>query len=136
MQELVRLGFGESLIDELFIQGLTATRAHELGLSNSVSDNEYELLEKAFELARLKQKYAVPYAVALYNLQKKNAFAEGCNDDRLTRETGETFNPAKNPYISTALLRLLNIGGNNPPLNLEVRGNLPGWENNYDKLYE
>ncbi len=136
VQELVRLGFGESLIDELFIQGLTATRAHELGLSNSVSDNEYELLEKAFELARLKQKYAVPYAVALYNLQKKNAFAEGCNDDRLTRETGETFNPAKNPYISTALLRLLNIGGNNPPLNLEVRGNLPGWENNYDKLYE
>ena len=136
VQELVRLGFGESLIDELFLQGLTATRAHELGLSNSVSDNEYELLEKAFELARLKQKYAVPYAVALYNLQKKNAFAEGCNDDRLTRETGETFNPAKNPYISTALLRLLNIGGNNPPLNLEVRGNLPGWENNYDKLYE
>jgi hypothetical protein len=94
------------------------------------------LLEKAFELARMKQKYAVPYSVALYNLQKKNALAEGINDDRLTNETGETFNPAKNPYISTALLRLLNIGGKNPPLDLAVRGNLPGWQNNYDTLYE
>jgi 3-hydroxyacyl-CoA dehydrogenase/enoyl-CoA hydratase/carnithine racemase len=135
VQELVRLGFGESLIDELFLQGLTATRAYELGLSNGTGDDEYELLERAFELARLKQKYAVPYAVALYNLQKKNAFAEGCNDDRLTKECGETFNPAKNPYISGALLRLLNIGGQNPSLNLAVQGRLPGWENNYDELY-
>ncbi|MCK9423408.1 MAG: 3-hydroxyacyl-CoA dehydrogenase NAD-binding domain-containing protein [Bacteroidales bacterium] len=136
VQELVRLGFGESLIDELFLQGLTATRAYELGLSNGVGEDEYELLERAFELARLKQKYAVPYAVALYNLQKKNAFAEGHNDERLTRETGETFNPAKNPYISTSLLRLLNIGGQNPPLNLAVQGNLPGWKNNYNTLYD
>lgn len=136
VQELVRLGFGESLIDELFLQGLTAARAHELGLSNGISEDEYELLERAFELARLKQKYAVPYAVALYNLQKKNAFAEGCNDERLTRECGETFNPAKNPYISTALLRLLNMGGQNPPINLSVQGKLPGWENNYDRLYD
>ncbi len=135
VQELVRLGFGESLIDELFLQGLTATRAYELGLSNGVSEDEYELLEKAFELARLKQKYAVPYAVALYNLQKKNALAEGCNDNQLTKECGETFNPEKNPYISTALLRLLNIGGQNPPVNLAPQGKLPGWENNYDKLY-
>ncbi|MCX6277802.1 MAG: 3-hydroxyacyl-CoA dehydrogenase NAD-binding domain-containing protein [Bacteroidetes bacterium] len=136
VQELVRLGFGESLIDELFLQGLTATRAYELGLSNGTGNDEYELLEKAFELARLKQKYAVPYSVALYNLQKKNAFAEGCNDARLTRETGEAFNPAKNPYISTALLRLLNIGGQNPPLDLSIQGKLPGWENNYNSLFE
>jgi 3-hydroxyacyl-CoA dehydrogenase/enoyl-CoA hydratase/carnithine racemase len=136
VQELVRLGFGESLIDELFLQGLTAARAYELGLSNGIGEDEYELLERAFEVARLKQKYAVPYAVALYNLQKKNAFEEGCNDERLTHETGETFNPAKNPYISSALLRLLNIGGQNPPLNLSVKGKLPGWENNFDHLYE
>ena len=136
VQELVRLGFGESLIDELFLQGMTAARAYQLGLSNGVSEDEFELLEKAFELARMKQKYAVPYAVALYNLQKKNAFAEGCNDERLTRETGETFNPAKNAYISTSLLRLLNIGGQNPPLNLSIEGKLPGWENNYEKLYD
>lgn len=136
VQELVRLGFGESLIDELFLQGLTANRAYELGLSNGISEDEYELLEKAFELARLKQKYAVPYAVALYNLQKRNALAEGCNDDRLTRETGETFNPAKNPYISTALLRLLNIGGKNPATDLTVQGTLPGWENNYSNLFD
>ncbi|MDP1623259.1 MAG: 3-hydroxyacyl-CoA dehydrogenase NAD-binding domain-containing protein [Bacteroidales bacterium] len=135
VQELVRLGFGESLIDELFLQGLTATRAYELGLSNGIGEEEHDLLERAFELARLKQKYAVPYAVALYNLQKKNALAEGCNDERLTRETGETFNPEKNPYISPALLRLLNIGGQNPPLNLSIQGKLPGWENNYKDLY-
>jgi 3-hydroxyacyl-CoA dehydrogenase/enoyl-CoA hydratase/carnithine racemase len=136
VQELIRLGFGESLIDELFLQGLTASRAHELGLSNGISEDEYDLLEKAYELARMKQKYAVPYSVALYNLQKKNAFAEGCDDERLTRECGETFNPEKNPYISTALLRLLNMGGKNPSLDLSVQGKLPGWENNYSKLYQ
>jgi len=136
VQELVRLGFGESIIDEIFIQGMTAERAYELGLSNGTGEDEYELLERAFEVARLKQKYAVPFSVALYNLQKKNALAEGCNDERLTRETGETLNPAKNTYISTSLLRLLNMGGQNPQLNLSVRGKLPGWENNYDKLYD
>lgn len=136
VQELVRLGFGESLIDELFLQGMTAERAYQLGLSNGISENEFELLEKAYEVARLKQKYAVPYSAALYNLQKKNAFLEGCNDDRLTKETGETFNPEKNPYINTGLLRLLNMGGRNPELDLSVRGQLPGWENNYNTLYK
>ncbi|NOZ46362.1 MAG: 3-hydroxyacyl-CoA dehydrogenase/enoyl-CoA hydratase family protein [Chlorobi bacterium] len=135
VQELIRLGFGESLIDELFLQGLSAKRAYEIGLSNGISDNEFDLLEKAFEIARLKQKYAAPYSTALFNLQKKNAFKEGCNDERLTKETGETFNPDKNPYISTGLLRLLNMGGRNPSLDLSVKGKLPGWENNYDNLY-
>jgi 3-hydroxyacyl-CoA dehydrogenase/enoyl-CoA hydratase/carnithine racemase len=136
VQELVRLGFGESLIDELFLQGMTATRAYMLGLSNHVSENESDLLEKAYEVARLKQKFAVPYSVALYNLQKKNAFNEGVNDERLTAECGETFNPAKNPYISTGLLRLLNMGGKNPALDLSVQGELPGWKNNYSTLYQ
>jgi 3-hydroxyacyl-CoA dehydrogenase/enoyl-CoA hydratase/carnithine racemase len=135
VQELTRLGFGGSLIDELFLQGLTAQRAYELGLSNGISESESELLEKAYELARLRQKNAVPYSVALFNLQKKNAFLEGCNDDRLTKETGETFNPDKNPYISTGLLRLLNMGGKNPSVDMTVRGKLPGWENNFDNLY-
>ncbi len=136
IQELNRLGFGESVIDELFLQGLTAQRAYELGLSNGIDENESDLLEKAFEVARLRQKYAAPYSVALYNLQKKHAFLEGCNDERLTKETGETFNPAKNPYISTGLLRLLNMGGQNPPVDLSVKGKLPGWENTYDQLFE
>ncbi len=136
IQELIRLGFGESVIDELFLQGFTAKRAYELGLSNGISEGEFDLLEKAFEVARLKQKFAVPYSVALYNLQKKKAMLEGCNDDQLTKDTGEVFNPDKNPYISTGLLRLLNMGGNNPPLDLSVRGKLPGWENNYDSLYD
>ncbi len=136
VQELTRLGFGESLIDELFFQGMTARRAYQLGLSNFISENEYELLEKAFEVARLKQKFAVPYSAALYNLQKRNAFNEGVNDARLVKETGETFNPAKNPYVSKGLLRLLNMGGQNPPLDLSVQGELPGWKNNYIQLYE
>lgn len=136
VQELVRLGFGESFIDELFLQGMTARRAYQLGLSNYIAEDEFELLEKAFEVARLRQKFAVPYSVALYNLQKKNAFNEGVNDAQLTKETGETFNPAKNPYVSTGLLRLLNMGGKNPSLDLSVQGTLPGWVNNYDTLYE
>ncbi|MBL6964703.1 MAG: hypothetical protein ISR55_12845, partial [Bacteroidetes bacterium] len=136
VQELIRLGFGESLIDELFLQGMTAERAFELGLSNGINENEYELLEQVYELVRLKQKNAVPYSLALYNLQKKNAFHEGWDDERLTKECGETFNPDKNPYISTGLLRLLNMGGRNPAVDLSVRGKLPGWENNYDSLYE
>lgn len=136
VQELVRLGFGESLIDELFLQGMTARRAYQLGLSNYIAEDEFELLEKAYEVARMKQKFAVPYSVAIYNLQKKNAFNNGINDNQLTKEVGETFNPAKNPYISTGLLRLLNMGGKNPALDLSVQGNLPGWINNYDTLYE
>ena len=136
VQELVRLGFGESIIDELFLQGLTAKRAYQLGLANGISESEYELLEKAYELARMKQKFAVPYSVALYNKQKKQAMLEGCNDDKLVEDTGITFNPDKNPYISTGLLRLLNMGGKNPSLDLSVRGNLPGWTNSFDDLYK
>jgi len=68
-------------------------------------------------------------------LQKQNSFREGINDERLTQETGETFNPAKNPYISTGLLRLLNMGGKNPPMDLTPQGDLPGWKNIYDLLF-
>ena len=135
VQELRRLGFGDSIIDELFLQGLTATRAYQIGISNGVSDNEYDLLERGYEMCRLKQKFAAPYSVALYNLQKKNAFEQGIDDERLTRETGETFNPAKNPYVSTGLLRLLNMGGKNPPMDLTPRGERPGWKNIYDSLF-
>jgi enoyl-CoA hydratase/carnithine racemase len=135
VQELRRLGFGDSLIDEVFLQGLTATRAFELGLANGISDDEYDLLEKAYEVARMRQKYAAPYSVALYNLQKKNSFAEGTDDERLVTETGETFNPDKNLYVSTGLLRLLNMGGRNPKMDLSVRGDLPGWTNTYSTLF-
>jgi enoyl-CoA hydratase/carnithine racemase len=135
IQELQRLGMGESVIDELFLQGMTATRAYQVGLSNGIGENEYDLLERAFEVARLKQKYAAPYSVVLYNLQKKNAYRKGINDERLTQETGETFNPAKNPYISTGLLRLLNLGGKNPPMDLTPRGDLPDWNNTFDNLF-
>ena len=135
VQELRRLGLGDSIIDELFLQGLTATRAYQIGLSNSIGEDEFDLLERAYEVCRLKQKFAAPYSVALYNLQKQNSFREGINDERLTQETGETFNPAKNPYISTGLLRLLNMGGKNPPMDLTPQGDLPGWKNIYDLLF-
>jgi len=136
VQELYRLGFGESLVDEVFMQGLTARRAYQLGLSNYISESEYELLEQAYEVARMKQKNAVPYSMALFNLQKKNAWNEGVNDEKLVKDTGETFNPEKNPYIRTGLLRLLNMGGKNPPVDLTPRGELPGWSNTYRKLFE
>lgn len=135
VQELRRLGFGDSTIDEIFLQGLTATRAHQLGLSNGISDDPYKLLEKAYETARINQKFAAPYSSALYHHQKKNAFADGIDDARLVKETSETFNPEKNRYISTGILRLLNLGGKNPPMDLSVQGELPGWESRYDDLF-
>jgi len=135
IQELHRLGLGDSIIDELFLQGMTATRAYQIGLSNGIDENEYNLLERAFEVARLKQKYAAPYSVALYNQQKKNVYNKGIDDELLIEQTGETFNPTKNPYVSTGLLRLLNMGGKNPPMNLTPQGDLPGWKNIYDQLF-
>jgi 3-hydroxyacyl-CoA dehydrogenase len=135
VQELRRLGFGDSLVDEVFLQGLTASRAVELGLANGISDDEYDLLERAYELARLKQRYAAPYSVALYNLQKRNSLKEGIDDERLVKETGETLNPEKNPYVAIGLLRLLNMGGRNPRMDLTVRGDLPGWKNTYNQLF-
>ena len=134
VQELRRLGFGDSTIDEIFMQGLTATRAHQLGLSNGITDEPYKLLEKAYETARVNQKFAAPYSSALYHQQKKNAFADGIDDARIVKETSETFNPEKNRYISTGILRLLNLGGKNPPMDLSVQGELPGWKNDYDSL--
>ena len=136
VQELHRLGMGDSMIDELFLQGMTATRAYQIGLSNGIGDDEYDLLERAYEVARLKQKYAAPYSVALYNLQKKNSYREGIDDQRLAQETGEAFNPAKNPYVSRGLLRLLNMGGRNPLMDLRPQGDLPGWKNIYDQLFK
>ncbi len=135
VQELRRLGLGDSLIDEIFLQGMTATRAYQVGLSNGIGEDARELLERAYELARLKQKFAAPYSMALYNLQKKNAYIEGINDERLVREAGEAFNPSKNPYISTGLLRLLNRVGKNPPMDLTPTSDLPGWKNTYDQLF-
>ena len=74
--------------------------------------------------------------MALYNLQKKNAYNEGIDDKRLIHECGEAFNPDKNPYISTGLLRLLNMGGKNPPVDLKPRGEMHGWRNNYKELFD
>ena len=73
--------------------------------------------------------------MSLYNQQKKKALLEGCNDAQLVKDTGETFNPDKNPYVAHGLLRLLNMGGKNPQLDLSVQGKLPGWENTYKSLY-
>jgi 3-hydroxyacyl-CoA dehydrogenase/enoyl-CoA hydratase/carnithine racemase len=135
VQELRRLGMGDSIIDELFLQGMTGTRAHQVGLSNGIGEDEFVLLEKAYEIARLRQKFAAPYSVALYQQQKARAFQSGIDDDLLVRETGETFNPAVNPYVSTGLLRLLNMGGKNPPMDATPRGDLPGWKNTYATMF-
>lgn len=136
VQELRRLGMGDSLIDEIFMQGMTATRAWQVGLSNGISEDAYRLLETAYEVARVNQKFAAPYSSALYHQQKKNAFAQGIDDARLVKETGETFDPEKNPYIPNGILRLLNMGGKNPPMNLVVRGELSGLTKRYKSLLE
>ncbi len=72
----------------------------------------------------------------MFNRQKKNILTEGYDHGKLVKETAETFNPAKNPYVNTGLVRLLNMGGMNPPMDLTPKGELPGWKNNYKNLFD
>jgi len=122
--ELQRLGLGDSAIFELFDQGLTADRAYQVGLSNGVFDEELEALRRGYERARLMAKDA-PYSRALF----KQQLARGTDDEALARETGEVFNPRKNPFISTGLLALLDRRGGAPRMDYACRNTqLPGWQ--------
>jgi 3-hydroxyacyl-CoA dehydrogenase/enoyl-CoA hydratase/carnithine racemase len=122
--ELKRLGLGDSVIFELFDQGLTADRAYQVGLSNGVFDDELEALRRGYERARLMAKDA-PYSRALF----KQQLARGIDDEALARETGETFNPRKNPFVSTGLLALLDRGAGAPKMNYScLNTELPGWQ--------
>jgi 3-hydroxyacyl-CoA dehydrogenase/enoyl-CoA hydratase/carnithine racemase len=123
--ELRRLGFGDSVIFELFDQGMTADRAHQIGLSNAVFEEDLEALRRGYERARQMAKDP-PYSRALF----KKELGRGIDDEALARETGETFNPHRNPYIRTGLLKLLDRGAERmPPMDYEVNGvELPGWE--------
>jgi 3-hydroxyacyl-CoA dehydrogenase/enoyl-CoA hydratase/carnithine racemase len=121
--ELKRLGMGDSVIFEIFDQGMTADRAHQVALSNGVFGEELEALRRGYERARLMAKDA-PYSRALF----KHQLARGIDDEALARETGEVFNPKKNPFVSTGLLGLLDRGARAPKMNYAC-GNteLPGW---------
>lgn len=141
--ELKRLGLGDSAIFELFDQGLTADRAHQLGLSNGVFDDELEALRRGFERARLMARDA-PYSRALFKKElTRHTAGTACAackvvtaeqgvaaaDAELARETAETFDPAHNPYIRTGLLALLDRGGKIPPMDYACKDTpLPGWE--------
>jgi len=121
--EMKRLGMGDSVIIEIFDQGMTADRAYQVGLSNGVFDDELEALRRGYERARLMAKDA-PYSRALFKLQ----LGRGADDEALARETGEVFNPKKNPYISTGLLGLLDRGARAPRMNYACGDTrLPGW---------
>lgn len=121
--ELKRLGMGDSVIFELFDQGLTADRAFQVGLCNAVFDTELEALQRGFERARQMAKDA-PYSRALF----KKELARGANDAELAAETGETFNPKKNPFIKVGLLALLDRGKRPPRMDYSCdRIELPGW---------
>lgn len=122
--ELKRLGMGDSITFELFDQGMSADRAFQTGLSNGVYDSELEALRRGYERARLMAKDA-PYSRALF----KKQVARGIDDAALAHETGETFNPQKNPYINIGLLALLDRGARNPPMNYSTQDvKLPGWQ--------
>ncbi len=121
--ELKRLGMGDSVAFEVFDQGMTADRAYQVGLSNGVFDDELEALRRGFERARAMAKDA-PYSRALFKLE----LARGADDETLAQETGETFNPRKNPYIQTGLLSLLDRGHRQPPMDYSCADvSLPGW---------
>jgi 3-hydroxyacyl-CoA dehydrogenase/enoyl-CoA hydratase/carnithine racemase len=122
--ELKRLGLGDSAVFELFDQGMTADRAYQVGLSNAVYDDEAEALRRGYERARLMAKDA-PYSRALF----KQQLARGIDDEALARETGEVFNPRKNPFVSTGLLALLDRSGAAPKMNYACStAQLPGWK--------
>ncbi len=121
--ELKRLGMGDSVIFEIFDQGMTADRAYDSGVSNGVFDDELEALRRGYERARNMAKDA-PYSRALF----KQELARGTDDEALAKETGETFNPRKNPYIKTGLLALLDRGARGPKMDYScVDTALPGW---------
>jgi enoyl-CoA hydratase/carnithine racemase len=121
--ELMRLGLGDSVIFELFDQGLTADRAYQVALSNGVFDSELEALRRGYERARLMAKDA-PYSRALF----KQQLARGADDEALSKETGEIFNPKKNPFVSTGLLALLDRGARAPKMDYTCANmELPGW---------
>jgi len=122
--ELKRLGMGDSVIFEIFDQGMTADRAYQVGLSNGVFDEEWEALRRGYERARQMAKDA-PYSRALFKAQ----LARGTDDEALARETGETFNPQKNPFVRVGLLRLLDRGGRPPAMDYSCeKAELPGWQ--------
>ncbi|UCE59861.1 MAG: 3-hydroxyacyl-CoA dehydrogenase/enoyl-CoA hydratase family protein [Phycisphaerales bacterium] len=121
--ELLRLGLGDSVIFEVFDQGMTADRAYQVGLSNGVFDEELEALRRGYERARLMAKDA-PYSRALF----KHQLSRGTDDEALAKETGEIFNPKKNPFISTGLLALLDRGARAPKMDYAcLDTELPGW---------
>jgi 3-hydroxyacyl-CoA dehydrogenase/enoyl-CoA hydratase/carnithine racemase len=121
--ELKRLGLGDSAVFEVFDQGMSADRAYQVGLSNAVFDDELEALRRGYERARLMAKDA-PYSRALF----KQQLARGSDDEALARETGEVFNPKKNPSISTGLLALLDRGARAPKMDYSCANTeLPGW---------
>ncbi len=122
--ELKRLGMGDSVILEMFDQGLTADRAYEVALSNGVFDSDLEALRRGYERARNMAKDA-PWSRALF----KHELARGIDDEALAIETGETFNPKKNPFVSTGLLALLDRGARAPKMNYVCTNvRLPGWQ--------
>ena len=86
--------------------------------------DEHEALRRGYEQARQMAKDA-PYSRALF----KQELARGRDDEALARETGETFNPRKNPFIRTGLLKLLDRGARPPRIDYScVDTRLPGWE--------
>ena len=122
--ELKRLGMGDSIIFELFDQGMTADRAYQVGLSNGVFDEEVIALRHGYERARQMAKDA-PYSRALF----KKELQRGIDDEALAHETGETFNPDKNPYVRIGLLKLLDRGARPPKMDYSCAGtDLPGWD--------
>jgi 3-hydroxybutyryl-CoA dehydrogenase len=121
--ELKRLGMGDSIVFEIFDQGLSADRAYQVGLSNAVFDEELEALRRGYEQARLMAKDA-PYSRALF----KQQLTRGIDDEALAREAGEVFNPRKNPFISKGLLALLDRGARAPKMDYACANiPLPGW---------
>ena len=121
--ELHRL-VGQSAINELFMLsappkgGMTPSRAHQLGLSNGIDEDPVMLLARAYERARLAQKDNAPWSMRTYQTQMARSFAGGTDDAALVAETGDAFDPHTNRFVSTGILRLMDRGGRQAPMDL------------------
>jgi hypothetical protein len=66
-----------------------------------------------------------PYSRALF----KKQLERGIDDEALAHETGEVFNPNKNPYIRSGLIKLLDRRARPPKMDYSTHGvNLPSFE--------
>ncbi|MBI2548895.1 hypothetical protein HYW21_06105 [Candidatus Woesearchaeota archaeon] len=112
----------ESGAREVIHLGVSAERAHQLGLVHGVFATEQELLVRSYEAARQLAK-SPPYSAALTNLQ----FGHPSTTAEIGAQCRDALDPGINPWV-TGFEVLLSKGVRRPVHDYNSRGtDLPGW---------